>query len=74
MSAGQRWNLAAELTATAADLQKQVSSRSGKNLTDPAMASAIERVKAAMVEVGAAVALLTTTVDDDDEAGDGAGS
>lgn len=74
MSAGQRWNLAAELSATAAELQTKVSARSGRNLSDPAVASALEKVQDALGLLGEAVAGLTTADDHEDDDGDATAS
>jgi len=60
VSAGKRWNLADELTKVGAELQQQATSRSGRNLTDPVMAEALELVAAAQVTLGRAVSLLVT--------------
>lgn len=69
MSAGQRWNFAAVLGAAASELQAQVSSRSGRNLTDPAMKDAIGHVDAALAELGLAVAGLATAEDHEEDDG-----
>jgi hypothetical protein len=69
VSAGQRWNLAAELAATAAELQAKVSARSGRNLTDPAVVEAVAITTAALQDLGRAVAVLTTGDHHEDDDG-----
>lgn len=70
MSAGQRWNLAAELTKIGAELQQQASSRTSRNLSDPAVVEALELMGQAQETLGRAVAALTTADEHEDQDGD----
>lgn len=64
MSAGQRWNLANDLTAAGADLQAKVTSRNSRQLSDPVMVEALTEVRAAIGALGRAAAMLTTAEDE----------